>query len=69
MELDDENDKIAELESISSMPDLIDHGYEAEEAFYNQQHLISNIYNEIPYKLISNIYNEISNIYNWSFNK
>ena len=33
--------------SVSSMPDLIDDDYEAEEIFYNQQILISNNYNGI----------------------
>ena len=44
LELDDENDSIPELESVSSMPDLIDHDYEADEVFYNRQFSISNNY-------------------------
>ena len=47
LELDDENDNIPDLESVSNdddMPDRIDH---AEEAFHNNQILDSNIYNEI----------------------
>ena len=33
LESDDENDSISDLETVSSMPDLIAHGYDAEAAF------------------------------------
>ena len=56
LELDDENDCIPELESVSSMPDLIDHDYEAEEIFYNQQISISNNYNEIKISDLSSAF-------------
>ena len=32
LELENDNDSISELESVSSMPELIDHDYEAEES-------------------------------------
>ena len=55
------NDSILELESVSSMPDLVDHDYEAEEAFYNQQIAISNNYNEITISDLSSAFTK-SNI-------
>ena len=38
------------------MPDLIDHDYEAEEIFYNQQMAISNNYNEITISDLSSAF-------------
>ena len=48
-----------DLESVSSdgdIPDLVDHDYEAEEAFYNQQIAISNNFNEITISDLSSAF-------------